>query len=774
MVQKSPLLLLLSFVFLLMAASSCVSSKKVQRDGLILDRNKIKSDNKDLNIEELEGFIHQKTNGKTLGLIRLNTFFYERFRPAWIRETLGEKPVIYDSMQVVKSIRDMKSYLAAKGYFHAELDKHIKKTKRAAKVTYIIQSGSPYTLRNVSYSIRDTQLEGFVKSELENSLIQPGTNFDTYKLDDERYRLTTHLRNQGYYFFNRDYISYKVDSNLHSRQMDIVIEFQQPKERDKETGQIVEKKHLRYRMNDITVNSDYKIAVDEYIPFDTLVVQQWIKFPERPYKYYFLYQNKLRITPPTIDRFIFLRGGRFYSVDNANLTHNRLSNLAISRFVNINLVPAQEFPDEGYGYLNGYIDIGQNPVRIFSIEAEGTNTGGSLGIGSNFVYTNRNLLRGGEVFTIKLKGGLEMQRSFGESMPFFLGFNTVETGIEARLILPKLFLPGRQQKYTRHAAPSTTFTTGLNFQSRPDYTRYILNFSFGYEWRETITKSHVLIPVELNSVRIFRSAEFSDWLYSLKDPRLIFQYTNHLVPLIRYIFTFNNQPLRKNRDFMFFRGNAESSGNLLYLADNLLDQPITDEGYYTKMGIRYAQFVRGETEFRYYKFLNPKSNLVFRIAGGVGAPFGNSEVLPVDKGFYAGGANGIRGWEIRSLGPGSFSDPENEFDKMGEVWMESNLEYRFPLYSFLYGAIYADAGNIWLLRENLDFPDGKFDASTFSDQIAISAGFGFRFDLSFFIFRIDTGIKLKNPSKEINDRWVDVNELKLRDVVWNFGIGYPF
>jgi outer membrane protein assembly factor BamA len=774
MTLKSRLHLLLSFMLLLMATSSCVPAKKVQRDGLILDRNKIKTDNKDLNIEELEGFIHQKPNNKALGFIRLNTFFYERFRPKWIRETLGKKPVIYDSMQVANSMRDMKSYLAAKGYFHAELDKNVKKSKKAAKVTYIIYSGLPYTLRNVSYSIPDSQLEDFVKRDVENSLVKPGTNFDTYRLDDERHRLTTYLRNQGYYFFNRDYISYKVDSNFQSRQMDIVIEFQQPKDRDKETGQIVEKKHLRYRMNDIIVNTDFRIMIDEYIPFDTLVVPQWIKFPERPYKYYFLFHDKLRLTPPTIDRFIFLRGGRYYSVDNANLTYNRLSNLAISRFVNMNLVPVEEFPDEGYGYLNAYIDIGRNPVQVYSIEAEGTNTGGSLGIGSNFVYTNRNLLRGGEVFTVKLKGGLEMQRSFGESTPFFLGFNTVETGIEARLTLPKLFLPGRQQKYTRHAAPSTTFATGLNFQLRPDYTRYILNFSFGYEWRETITKSHVWIPAELNSVRIFRTAEFSDWLYGLKDQRLVYQYTNHLVPLTRYIFTFNNQPLRKHRDFMFFRGSAESSGNFLYLADDMLEQPTTDEGYYTKLGIRYAQFVRGEADYRYYKFLNPESNLVFRIAGGIGVPYGNSEVLPVEKGFYAGGANGIRGWEIRALGPGSFSDPENEFDKMGEIWMESNVEYRFPLYSFLKGAVYVDAGNIWLLRENLDFPGGEFDAATFSDQIAISTGFGFRVDLSFFIFRVDTGIKLKDPSKEISDRWIDVSKLRLRDVVWNFGIGYPF
>lgn len=775
MLIKPRLLLLLSFVCLLLATSSCVSSKKVQRDGYILDRNKIKTDNKDLNIEELEGFIQQKPNRRVLGIFRLSTFFYERFKPKWIKESLGKKPVILDTVAIHTSMREMKLYLAAKGYFHAEIDKEIKKSwNDGRKVFYHIDSGTPYTLRNVTYSISDEQLEEFVNKDKENSLIKPGINYDAYKLDDERYRLTTYLRNQGYYYFNRDFIQYKVDSNLQSKQMDLNIEFLQPRVRDQETGLTKEKKHLRYRMNDVTVNTDYRIMVDEYIPYDTLVVPQWIREPEKPYKYYFLYLDKLKITPPTIDRFIFLRGGRFYSVNNANLTYNRLSSLAISRFVNMHLEPVEEFPDEGYGLLNGYIDIGRNPVQVFSIEAEGTNTGGFLGMGSNFVYTNRNLLRGGEVFSIKLKGGLEMQRSFGESTPFFLGFNTVETGIEARLNLPKLFLPGRQQKYTRHAAPSTTFTTGLNFQLRPDYTRYILNFSFGYEWRETITKSHVLIPVEMNSVRIFRSVEFSDWLNELKDPRLIYQYTNHLVPLSRYIFTYNNQPVRKNRDFFFFRSNVESSGNVLNLYDRLLDRPKTDQDFHTRFGIRYAQFVRAETDFRYYKFLSPSRNLVFRIAGGVGVPFGNSEVLPVEKGFYAGGANGIRGWEIRSLGPGSFSDPENVYDKMGEVWMEGNVEYRFPMYSFLHGAIFADAGNIWMLTENIDFPGGKLESSTFYEEIAISSGFGFRVDLSFFIFRVDAAIKLKNPANEPDDRWVDLSKFQLRNIVWNFGIGYPF
>jgi outer membrane protein assembly factor BamA len=771
---KSRLFIFVSLACLLMAMSSCVSSKKIQRDGLLLDRNKIKTDNKDLSIEELEGFIVQKPNDKLFGLIRLKTFFYERFKSKWISENLGEEPVILDSMAVEKSMREMKLYLAAKGYFHAEVNKEIKRSKKAARVFYHIQSGKPYTLRNITYSITDDQLSSFVMSDRENSLIQEGINYDAYLLDNERHRVTNYLRNNGYYFFNRDYIQYKVDSNLQSRQMDLLVEFQQARIRNREAGKDSIRRHLRYRINDVTVNTDYRIMIDEYVPYDTLVVPQWIKKPELDYIYYFLYQDKLRLTPPTIDRFNFLRGGRFYRLLDANLTHSRLSNLAITRFVNINLEPVEEFPEEGYGLLNVYIDMGRNPSQVFTIEAEGTNTGGFLGIGSNFVYTNRNLFRGGEIFTMKLKGGLEMQRSFGESTTYFLGFNTVETGIEARLTLPKLLLPGRQQKYTRHAAPTTSFSSGLNFQQRPDYTRYILNFSFGYQWRETITKSHVFVPGELNSVRIFRSDDFSDWLARLRDPRLIYQYTNHLVPLTRYVFTYNNQPLRRNRDFFYFRGSAESSGNLLYLADELRNTPLSDEGFYTLLGIRYAQFVRAETDFRYYKVLNPKSNLVFRIAGGIGKPIGNSDILPVEKGFYAGGANGIRGWEIRTLGPGSFSDPENTYERMGEMWLESNVEYRFPIYSFLNGAIFVDAGNIWMLSERIDYPGGKFDAADFQEEIAISSGFGFRVDLSFFIFRVDGGIKLKDPAQNPGDRWIGWSDVRLRNVVWNFGIGYPF
>ncbi|NLN94916.1 MAG: BamA/TamA family outer membrane protein [Bacteroidales bacterium] len=762
------------FVLLFSIVTSCVSPKKVQREGLLLDRNRIKTDNKSISIEELEGFIHQQPNQKFLGLVRLNTFFYERFKPKWVKETLGKKPVILDRSMVGNSMREMELYMAAKGYFHAEVDSCIHTTKRTAKVVYSISSGLSYTLRNISYSIKDEQLAGYVLSDSANSKIRPGSNYDAYLFDDERHRITNFLRDQGYYFFNNDYILFKVDSNLQSNQMDVIVEFQQPWQRDKETNKNVEKRHLRYKINDTYINTDFRFIPDRHITFDTLTILQDSKDPNNHYKHNFLFKEKLRLTPPTIDRVMFLRGGSFYGLDNANLTYNRISNLPIVRFVNMSFEPIMEFQEEGCGMLNCFIDIGRNPVKIFTIEAEGTNTGGFLGMGANISYGNRNLFRGSEVLSVKIKNGLEMQRSLGEATPFFLGFNTIETGVELRLSLPRLLLPVKQQRFAHYAMPGTTMATGLNFQHRPDYTRYIMNASFGYEWRESATISHTFIPAELNLVRIDRSDRFTEWLQTLKDPRLKYQYTNHLVPLSRYIFIFNNQPIRKNRDFIFVRTNIEESGNIFRLTDKLFNTAKTEEGYYTTLGVRYTQFVRLETDFRYYKFLNPKSNLVFRFAGGVGVPFGNSDVLPVEKGFYAGGANGNRGWEIRSLGPGSFSDPENVFDKMGELWLESNIEYRFHMYSFLHGAMFADIGNIWLLNENIDFPGGKFEISNFNEQIAVSSGFGLRFDFSFFIFRIDGAIKVKDPAKQKFDRWVDLSKFQIRDIVWNLGIGYPF
>jgi hypothetical protein len=379
--MNSRLLFLVCFAVATASLTSCVPARKVQRDGLLLDKNTVKADERSISIEELEGFIRQQPNRKLLGFIRLNTFIHERSKWKWAKENFGKPPVFLDENRVRNTVRDMQLYLAAKGYFQAEVDTAIKRKKRVAKVSYTITAGRPYTLRNISYTIKDQQLSEFIEKDRPNSLIKPGINYDSYKFDEERSRVTNYLRNNGYFYFNRDRILFKVDSNLNNHQMDVIIEFLQHRERNPETGQMEDRDHLRYRMNNIVINTDFKAIREEYVPFDTLVVKQWIKSPELPYRYYFLYHNQLRIKPPTIDRFIFTRGGRFYRLMDANLTFNRLTNLAAIRFINMSFAPDEAMSDDGHGLLNAHIDIGRNPSQVYSIEAEGTNTGGFLGNG---------------------------------------------------------------------------------------------------------------------------------------------------------------------------------------------------------------------------------------------------------------------------------------------------------------------------------------------------------------------------------------------------------
>ncbi len=753
---------------------SCVSPRQAARQGYLLNKNIVKTDNHKLSLDEINGFIQQKPNKKALGVFRLSTFIYEHSDWNWLKKKVGSAPVILEPAMAEHSKHQLNQYLAAKGYFHAQVESEIRYYKKKADVTYRITSGKPYTIRNINYLFVSDELKETIFADTANSFIKPSINYDAYLFDEERTRITDYLRNQGYFFFTRDYVLFKVDSNLNCRKMDVDIEIQNPRMREQTTGNLIYQKHIRYKINNITFHTDSKAKDNDTPTPDTLVLLQYPGDPSQPYQFRYIFYDKLRLSPQLLNRQIFTKGGELYRSDNFNLTYSRLSNLGITKFVTINFEPAIQSLPSDYGLLDCQISIGRSNTQIYTIETEATNTGGLLGIGGNLVYANRNLFRGGEVFSLKLKGALEMQKTIGDAENFLFGFNTLETGIEARLEIPRLLAPYASQQFSRYSSPRTTFSSGLNYQNRPDYRRYIANLSFGYEWRGTPTRSHLLIPVELNSVRIFTSADFKRWLDGLSDKRLINQYTDHLVPLMRYVYIFNNQAFRKNKDFMFLRVGIESSGGLLSLIDRSVGAPKNEMDYYTLLGIRYAQFLRLESDYRYYKVLNPRNNIVFRIAAGIGSPYGNSDVLPVEKGFYAGGANGMRGWEIRSLGPGRFSDPGNNFEKMGELWLESNIEYRFPMYSWLNGAVFADAGNIWLLNDNADMPNAILKVSEFGNHIAIDGGLGIRFDLSFFILRVDGAVKLKNPALMPGNQWLKISELGIRKVVWNFGIGYPF
>ena len=430
-----------------------------------------------------------------------------------------------------------------------------------------------------------------------------------------------------------------------------------------------------------------------------------------------------------------------------------------------------------YGLLNFEIRMARAPVNMFTIEAEGTNSGPYLGLGSSFNYRNRNIFRGAETLRLKLRGAFEFTPNYGiEPQGKSSFFNSLEAGVETGLDFPTLIAPFHINRLGINAKAKTSISLGLSYQQRPLYTRYLSYFSYGYEWNASDVTRHLFTPVELSSVSIVRDSTFTAYLENLGDPRFLTQYTDHLIMAMKYSFIYNNQLFKTDKNYWFFRGNIESAGNALDLYSHTVKNVAKDaDGKYTLFGIRYAQYLRSDIDLRFYRPTGPGQTVVYRVALGVGVPYGNSSALPFEKGFFAGGANGMRGWPIRSLGPGEYhSTVKTDFERVGDLWFETNIEYRFPMYSFIDGGVYADAGNVWLLRKNDDFPLGNIQASRFIKSLALDVGMGLRFDFSFFIFRFDGGIQIYDPGNLSGSRWFRPGKFQLKDINWNFGIGYPF
>ena len=773
--------------FLLLILSACSPTHRIKhRGGYLLNNNSIKVDTPKLEPSEIEGFVEQQPTSTFLGSMHLSNRIYELFDygksngfKRWVMKNLGAKPVIFDSLMMKSSIVPMKTYLNNKGYFEPKISSTVKHHKAWVNVTYHIEAGKPYTIRKISYNIKDTLLKKTFLAFSANSLIKENNIYDSYVVDQERDRITIELKNSGYFAFVKDYISFKADSSLNSHQIDIEMlirnfRINSPFNKDS----IIETYHSRYTINNIYIYADVNQKVQDTSQQDTLNVNYHFDPGDTTVQHCFLiYKDKLRIKPSALTQALFLRNGYPYSLSDHELTYKRMTNFPINRFVSISYdIPESENTAIVKNtLLDCSIKITRAPVNVYTIDAEGTTSAGYLGLGTSMLYNNRNIFRRGETFRIRLKGSVEKQPSVGnDNTNDFLIFNTYETGAETGIDFPRLLLPFNIKRVDRSTRPKSSVNIGFNMQRQPNYTRYIINSSFSYEWNRSEQSRFILSPVDINSVSIFKDSVFTAYLKSANDARLSNQYTDHLITSLKFSYIFNNQKLNKTRNFIFMRWNVEPAGNLMNLVQVCSNLPANSKGQYTFYGIPYAQFLRSDIDFRKYFALPNDQNFVFRALLGIGIPYGNSTGLPFEKGFYAGGANDMRGWAIRSLGPGAYSSGISNYNNMGDLIIQSNIEYRFSIYKYWLGAFFADAGNVWLLRKSTVYPGGEFNASTFAKQIAIDAGLGFRWDFSFFIFRIDGALKMKKPSFSNSSDWISFGKFKILDIMWNFGIGYPF
>ncbi|MFI5204825.1 MAG: BamA/TamA family outer membrane protein, partial [Flavobacteriales bacterium] len=618
-------------------------------------------------------------------------------------------------------------------------------------------------------------------------------------------RITTILRDKGYYSFTKDYIKFRIDSSEVTHKVDVTVLINQALIKTSGSDSLIEDNHKRFTISRvyITLTPSDLIGKDE-TKYDTLVYTD-----KGGDIFYFLHYGKIMYKPSALLSHIYIKPGLYYRSKEVESTYKKLTGLNTFRVVNLNLDP--DLSDPFQPGLDTRILLTPLKRHIFVSEATGTNRGGNLGASVNLTYKNRNIFRGAEQLSIAMHGGMEAQQLLtnqddqivtgvvSEILPINT-FNTIEFGPEISLSFPKFLVPFNVFKFSKNSNPKTVFNAKFNYQRRPDFSRAIQEASLSYDWQKVSEETHEeydfhFSPLKLSAVKLPRlSDQFRSHLNGLSDPLLKYSYTDHLVLGLLGGVTYSVQKSNRTKDMMYIKANVEQSGLSMYSIFKSSNAPKDSIGSYEILGIRFAHFIKVDLDFRYFININKSSRMAYRTMAGIGIPLANlNEALPFEKAFYAGGANGLRGWRARTIGPGAYYDTIAAFDKIGEFQLEGNLEYRFELIKVVEAALFVDAGNVWLLKKNDGRPQGHLTPQ-FYEQIAMDGGIGLRLDFDFFIFRFDFAVPLRDPGFPDGEKWIFQPKTTLNEwrkgystrhsdyvykpyrfpITLNFAIGYPF
>lgn len=783
-----PILILL--LSLLLGLASCSTTKYVGENEYLLNKVVVKIDDNSISTSDLKRNIKQKPNLKILGMWRFHLGLYnlsgknkEKGFNKWLQR-IGEEPVVYEDFQTQRSLTQLKLYLKKKGYYNAVVKDSVVFRKKKAKVYYSITAKEPYRYRNVYHKPGEvpynflspqqeneempdsTLIRNYVADDSKNSELKSGGKVDSDVLGEERMRIFKLLKNQGYFNFSREYIHFMMDSTNKEQQMDVFVGLKTPKD---------EKAIKKYKINKVQIFTEYDPKM--VLMNDSTYLLELDTLSHKGVD--FVFRKKIKIKPEVLLSSILIKKGDTYNLTSVEQTYSRLQTLNQFKFLNIKFEESKNNVDSTYGQLNCIIQLTPHNLQYYSFELEGTNSSGNIGFAGNLNYQHKNLFGGAEILDVQFSTARETVKANEQT-----DFNSSEYGVESKLSIPKFLMPFfNVEKFRKSYNPRTVFSMSYNYQKRPDYTRTIADASFGYFWKSSKYTRHTLNLVELNFVDVKDLSD--DFLDDIDNLYIQNSFTDHVIATTRYSYTYNDQNINIPRDYNYVRLNFEVAGNSLKAIDNLLGRSETDdynsngelEGtYHDFLGIRYAQYLKGDIEYRFNKHINSANTMVYRLFVGLGYPYGNLKVLPFEKSYFSGGANGIRAWQVRSLGPGSYVDKDATYpNNTADFKLEANIEYRFKLFWALEGALFLDAGNIWAISEKDDREGADFQFNRFYKEIALGTGFGTRVDLNFILFRLDLGLKLRDPSLGESERWIIGNRpFKFSQLTFNIGIGYPF
>lgn len=749
---------------------SCSVTKFVPDDKMLLNSVKIVSYHNKNMASKAQSYIRQRPNSKLFGLVRvpLNTYSVAgRDSTKWINKVLhkiGEAPVIFSEEYAEQTRCNIEQMLRNEGYLHATVDMELRKVKEKKMDVYLfLNEQERYVIDEISLQTEDKALENIVMAASDASLLRSGTPFSVEKLEEERKRITSLLRDKGYYRFQKNYITFIADTAHYSQKVNLQMNIAP----FRASAQEQPGNHKRYIINKVSYVFDAGLRLNP----DVLKACDTLQYKEHT----IYYKDNLYMRPKVLTDNTYIQQGELYTQSHIDRTFNSFSQLSALRYASLSMVESADS-----SLVDCYIMLERNKRRSVSFELEGTNTAGDLGVAASVTFSDKNLFKGSELLSLRLFGAYEAI----SGLSGYTRDSYYEYGAELSLRLFGGVFSSMIPSQNKLRKSSTLLTLKFNSQERPEFDRQILTASWNYIWSKSSKSSHKLDILDLNYIYVpwISDAFKKEYLDSLSNRNSIlkYNYENLLITKLGYTYNYNSSYKLSNKmsNMMYaFRASVECSGNLLRGFNSLFGGHKNSEGQYTFLNIAYAQYVKGDVDLTTNITIDDRNSIVFHMGAGVAFPYGNSRILPFEKRYFTGGANSLRGWTVRGLGPGSYKsndDNINFINQSGDMKLDFNIEFRSRLFWKLHSALFIDAGNIWTLRYYDEQPGGQFDIKRFYRDIAFSYGMGLRFEFDLFVFRLDAGMKAINPTYKGKDKYPLLNPDFGRDFVMHFAIGYPF
>ncbi|MDE6582786.1 MAG: BamA/TamA family outer membrane protein [Duncaniella sp.] len=770
---------------LLLMAAGCSSTRLLPEGTLLLDHVNIDVEGDSVKESELVNYLRQSPNHRALGFMKLQLAMYNmsgrdttKWYNRWVRR-MGQAPVVWSQDLTDASVKQLRQALVNRGYMEAtvEADSVINRKGRKIDITYRVATGAPHRVATKNYDIPDTAIARIIMRDTIVLPVKPGGLFDRNDLDAERVIITERLRNEGYYAFIKDYITFVADTAEGSKEVNLTMRVNAPRQRGEAMARLDSiahtSRHATYYIRRVVIVTDYRGGT---VPTEA---RAWSKDSVECDGITILYGDDRYLRASTLVEKCHLMPGSLYTSSAVDRTYEAMSKLGILKSINIDFVQAG-----GVGttrFVDAYILLTRNRKQSLTLDVEGTNSEGDLGFGVGVTYQHRNVAHRSQLLTTRLRVNYE---SLSGNFNGLINDRYTEYAAEVGITFPRFEFPFASQRMKKRLNVATEFALSMNYQERPEYTRIIGGGAWKYKWgSRDNTRRHIFSLLDINYVYLpERTNDFLDQI-APDNPLLRYSYEDHFIVSMSYNFYLTNKripsALTRNHTLQpmvyTLRADVETAGNVLYALSSAFGHRDA-EGMYTLFGIRYSQYAKGEIDYGVTFNLSRRHALAFHAGGGIGVPYGNSTVMPFEKRFYAGGANGVRGWSVRSLGPGSYDGRNSVTDfinQCGDIRLDFSAEYRAKLFWVLEGAAFIDAGNIWTIRNYENQPGGVWKWNEFYKQIALAYGVGLRLDFSYFLLRFDLGMKAHNPAMN-QEPWPLIHPNWHRDATFHFAVGYPF